>query len=191
MDSDTQVKHSILTNKYPLCKQLGSGTYSKVYHGGNLKTDESVAIKILKKKEILARLKTLRYVEIEIPTMKKLRHPNTVKLYEEIADEKRIYIVMEYVKGQALDDKIEEETELDEDTERKYLQELISVVKFCHINGVYHRDLKPESLIIDDNNNINVLDFGLSAMKDNVGEDCLYHTKCNTSKFSAPQTLNG
>jgi 5'-AMP-activated protein kinase catalytic alpha subunit len=162
-------------DKYHLDKLLGQGVYSKVYHGRNLKTGESVAIKVMKKEEILAETVRIRHVQTEISAMRTLRHPNIVQLYEVILNENKICIVMEYVKGADLVTKIsEEKTKPDEDTKRKYFQQLISAVEFCHSKGVYHRDLKLEHVLVDENGNVKVIDFGLSAMKENAGEYRLF-----------------
>ena len=81
-----------------LGRLLGEGRYSKVYHARDLKTGESVAIKVMKK-EVLAETKMDRHVETEIRAMKTLNHPKMVQLYEVISTENKIYIVMEYVGG--------------------------------------------------------------------------------------------
>ena len=84
MNSYTLFKDNILMDKYYLGRLLGEGRYSKVYHARDLKTGESVAIKVMKK-EVLAETKMDRHVETEIRAMKTLDHPNIVQLYEVIS----------------------------------------------------------------------------------------------------------
>jgi 5'-AMP-activated protein kinase catalytic alpha subunit len=195
MGSNSSVKESNLIDKYHLSKLLGQGAYSKVYHGRNLKTGESVAIKVLKKEEILAKTGRVDRIKTEISVMRTLRHPNIVQLYEVMADKNKIYFVMEYVNRgdflQMLQKLHQEEKQLDEDTARKYFQQLISAMDFCHSRGVYHRDLKPDNILLDDNGNIKIVDFGLSAIKENVGNDGLLHTRCGTPGYFAPEIVNG
>ena len=75
--------------------------------------------------------------------MIKLKHISIVKLYEIMVSEAKIYLVMEYVNGGTLEDRIVSDG-LAEDTARKYFQQLISALEFCHRSGIYHRDLKPK-----------------------------------------------
>jgi len=82
--------------------------------------------------------------------MRLVRHPNVVQLYEVMASKTKIYFSMEYVKGGELFDMVVK-GKLKEDMARKYFQQLIEAVDFFHSRGVYHRHLKPENLILDEN----------------------------------------
>ncbi|XP_052876919.1 CBL-interacting protein kinase 23-like [Gossypium arboreum] len=74
--------------------------------------------------------------------MKLIIHPNVIRLYEVIASKTKIYIVLELVTGGELFDKIASKGRLKEDEARKYFQQLMNAVDYCHSRGVYHRDLK-------------------------------------------------
>lgn len=73
---------------------------------------------------------------------------------------------------------------------RKYFQQLISAVGFCHSRGVYHRDLKPENPLLDENGILKVRDFGLSALAESKQQDGLLHTTCGTPAYVAPEVIN-
>src|SRR5690349_13914513 len=88
----------------------------------------------------------------EISIMKLLDHANVVKLKEVMKTDEKIYLVMEYIKGGELFDKIVEVEKFNEDDSRYYFQQLIKGMKYCHSNGVAHRDLKPENLLVDSKN---------------------------------------
>jgi serine/threonine protein kinase len=109
---------------------------------------------------------------------------------EVIASKTKIYIVLEYVTGGELFDKIVHQGRLNEDDSRKYFQQLIEAVDYCHSRGVYHRDLKPENLLLDSNGNLKISDFGLSALPQQVREDGLLHTACGTPNYVAPEVIN-
>ncbi|CAK7345320.1 unnamed protein product [Dovyalis caffra] len=79
---------------------------------------------------------------------------------------------------------------LKEDEARKYFQQLINAVDYCHSRGVCHRDLKPENLLLDANGVLKVSDFGLSALPQQVREDGLLHTTCGTPNYVAPEVIN-
>ncbi|KAL3585439.1 hypothetical protein D5086_012306 [Populus alba] len=111
---------------------------------------------------------TFAKIKREISTMKLIRHPNVVRMYEVMASKTKIYIVLEFVTGGELFDKIASKGRLKEDEARKYFQQLINAVDYCHSRGVYHRDLKPENLLLDASGVLKVSDFGLSALPQQV-----------------------
>ncbi|KAG4929873.1 hypothetical protein GYH30_046653 [Glycine max] len=84
-----------------------------------------------------------------------------------LASKTKIYIVLEFVDGGELFDKIAANGRLKEDEARSYFQQLINLVDYCHIRGVYRRDLKPENLL-DSNGVLKVLHFGLSTYSQKV-----------------------
>ncbi|XP_026382726.1 CBL-interacting protein kinase 5-like [Papaver somniferum] len=180
---------NILMHKYEVGRVLGQGTFAKVYHGRNLKTGQSVAIKTIDKEKIL-RVGMIDQTKREISVMRLVRHPNVVQLYEVMASKTKIYFVIEYVKGGELFDKILKGGKLKEDVARKYFQQLVSAIDFCHSRGVYHRDLKPENLLLDENENLKISDFGLSALWDSRRQDGLLHTTCGTPAYVAPEVIH-
>nr|GMD09689.1 CBL-interacting serine/threonine-protein kinase 23-like [Ipomoea batatas] len=175
--------------RYELGRTLGEGSFAKVKFARNVETGENVAIKILDKEKVLKH-KMIGQIKREIATMKLIRHPNVIRLYEVMASKTKIYIVMEFVTGGELFDKIASKGRLKEDEARKYFQQLINAVDYCHSRGVCHRDLKPENLLLDASGVLKVSDFGLSALPQQVREDGLLHTKCGTPNYVAPEVIN-
>lgn len=174
--------------RYELGRLLGQGTFAKVHYARNLKTGQTVAIKIIDKEKVL-RVGLVDQIKREISVMRLVKHPNIVQLYEVMASKTKIYFVMEYVKGGELFNKVAL-GRLKEDVALKYFQQLISAVDYCHSRGVYHRDLKPENLLLDDNGNLKVSDFGLSALAESKRQDGLLHTTCGTPAYVAPEVIN-
>ncbi|KAH0465523.1 hypothetical protein IEQ34_005626 [Dendrobium chrysotoxum] len=168
-------------------RMLGQGTFAKVYYGKNIKTAQTVAIKMIDKEKVL-KLGLMDQIKREISVMRLMNHPNIVDLYEVMATKKKIYFVMEYMKGGELFNKVAK-GRLKEDVARKYFQQLITAVEFCHSRGVYHRDLKPENLLLDENGNLKISDFGLSAFVDSKRQDGLLHTTCGTPAYVAPEVI--
>lgn len=159
-----------------------------MYHARNVKSGESVAIKVIDKEKIL-KSGLVAHIKREISILRRVRHPNIVQLFEVMATKTKIYFVMEYVRGGELFNKVAK-GRLKEDLARKYFQQLISAVGFCHARGVYHRDLKPENLLLDENGDLKVSDFGLSAVSDQIRQDGLFHTFCGTPAYVAPEVLS-
>lgn len=175
--------------KYELGKTLGEGTFAKVKFAKHTETGAAVAIKVLDKEKILKH-KMVEQIKREICTMKLVKHPYVVQLLEVMASKTKIYIVLEYVTGGELFDKIVHQGRLKEDESRKYFQQLIDAVDYCHSRNVYHRDLKPENLLLDANGNLKISDFGLSALPQQFRADGLLHTTCGTPNYVAPEVIN-
>ncbi|KAJ1433515.1 Serine/threonine-protein kinase, active site [Sesbania bispinosa] len=202
--------------KYRLGRTIGEGTFSKVKLAVNGNNGEKVAIKVIDKHMVMeSNLKNqakphlcppfsftnllftffnqykghphhIFQVQREIRTMKLLHHPNIVRIHEVIGTKTKIYIVMEYVSGGHLLDKLSYSKKLNECEARKIFQQLIDAVDYCHNRGVYHRDLKPENLLLDSKGNLKVSDFGLSALK--KPNDVL-NTRCGSPCYVAPELL--
>ncbi|KAL5664378.1 hypothetical protein ACJX0J_024486, partial [Zea mays] len=114
-----------------------------------------------------------------ISTVKLIKHPNVVQLHEVMASRTKIYMVLEFVDGGELFNKIVRLSKL-----------LVAhYFDYCHSRGVYHRDLKPENLLLDSNGALKVSDFGLSAFAPQTNEDGLLHTTCGTPNYVAPEVM--
>ncbi|KAF9601741.1 hypothetical protein IFM89_022855 [Coptis chinensis] len=135
------VEKGMQLGKYELGRILGEGNFGKVRYAKNIETDQGFAIKILDKKRILD-LNISDQIKREIGTLKLLKHPNVVRLYEVLASKTKIYMVLEYVTGGELFDRIALKGRLTEANGRKLFHQLIDAVSYCHEKGVYHRDLK-------------------------------------------------
>ncbi|KAG2315369.1 hypothetical protein Bca52824_018491 [Brassica carinata] len=177
----------LILGRYEMGKLLGHGTFAKVYLARNVKSNESVAIKVIDKEKVL-KGGLIAHIKREISILRRVRHPNIVQLFEVMATKSKIYFVMEYVRGGELFNKVAK-GRLKEEAARRYFQQLISAVTFCHARGVYHRDLKPENLLLDEKGNLKVSDFGLSAVSGQIRQDGLFHTFCGTPAYVAPEVL--
>ncbi|KAG4133428.1 hypothetical protein ERO13_D08G096000v2 [Gossypium hirsutum] len=169
--------------KYQLGRTIGEGTFAKVKLAVDTTNGHHVAIKIIDKAMVLE--SNLKYqVQSEIRTMKLLHHPNVVRIHEVIGSKTKIYIIMEYISGGQLSDKLSYAKKLSEPEGRKIFQQLIDAVDHCHGKGVYHRDLKPENLLLDSKGNLKVTDFGLSALR-KPGD--MLTTACGSPCYVAPE----
>ena len=141
---------------------LGQGAFGKVFKTYNKHNNElKVAVKVLSKSKLKDHLETIK-TEVEVLT--RLDHPNIVKYYETYIDERYIYLVMEYIGGGELFDKIattDNQTFTEEDS-RLYLRKLLSACNHMHAQGVVHRDIKPENIMMTEEGELKLIDFGLS-----------------------------
>ncbi|GJM90268.1 hypothetical protein PR202_ga06530 [Eleusine coracana subsp. coracana] len=181
-------RRTILMGRYEIGRLLGQGNFAKVYYARNLTSGQGVAIKTIDKDKV-TKIGLIVQIKREISIMRLVRHPNVLQLFEVMASKSKIYFVLEYAKGGELFNKISK-GKFTEDVARKYFHQLISAVDYCHSRGVYHRDLKLENLLLDENENLKVSDFGLSALADSKRQDGLLHTTCGTPAYVAPEVLS-
>merc|ERR1719473_2092132 len=124
--------------KYELGSTLGKGTFSKVKQGKDCETGNVFAVKIIDKHQ-LVKEHMEDQLKREIAIMKYLKHENIVKLEEVLQTAKHIYIVLEIITGGELFDRIVAAKRFDEATGRKYFQQLITGIFYCHSQGIAHR----------------------------------------------------
>ena len=179
-----------LLDLYDVVKQLGKGGYGKVYEVKNKKTGEIRACKHLSKLNV----KDLDKFRREIEIMKKMDHPNIIKIYEVFESERSLYIIMEECKGGEIFDRIIEHIQnkqmYSEKDAANIFQQVMSCIQYCHNQNICHRDLKPENLLYlnpgsEKDNRIKVIDFGLSQACDRL------KTKVGTAYYVSPEILNG
>lgn len=128
----------------------------------------------------------------EVEAMRRLDHPNILRIHEVMATKSKIYLVMELAKGGDLFGKLSRRPNhrFPEPIARRYFHQLISALHYCHRNNVAHRDVKPQNLLLDEEGNIKLSDFGLSAVAE-AGEakTLLLKTACGTPAFAAPEIV--
>jgi calcium-dependent protein kinase len=184
-----EVKGKLL-DFYDVIKQLGKGGYGKVYEVKNKKTGELRACKHLSKLNI----KNLDKFRREIEILKKMDHPNIIRIYEVYESERSLYIVMEECKGGEIFDRIIEHIQNKQMYSEKdaaiIFQQVMSCIQYCHNQNICHRDLKPENILYlnsgsEKNNRIKIIDFGLSQASDRL------KTKVGTAYYVSPEILKG
>jgi 5'-AMP-activated protein kinase catalytic alpha subunit len=165
---DMEGRGKILMERYELGRLLGKGTFGRVHYARNLESNRSVAIKMMDKDKVL-KVGLSEQIRREITTMRLVAHKNIVELHEVMATRNKIYFVMEYVKGGELFDKIEKNGRLTESAAHNYFQQL---------------------LLLDEDENLKVSDFGLSALSESKRQDGLLHTTCGTPAYVAPEVIS-
>ncbi|CAM0147562.1 unnamed protein product [Urochloa decumbens] len=183
----------LLMGRYELGKLLGKGSFAKVYHARNVETGEEAAIKIMDKAHLARSGAVQEQVMREIDIMRRVRHPNVVRIHEVMATKRSIFVAMEYVGGGSLDAYLAGRAAgrgLAEHSARRVFHQLVSALDYCHSLGVYHRDVKPDNILVDvSGGRIKVADFGLSALADAGRRDAPLHTVCGTPMFIAPEVF--
>ncbi|PIO29909.1 hypothetical protein AB205_0131770, partial [Aquarana catesbeiana] len=100
----------------------------------------------------------------------------------------KIVIVMEYASQGDLYDYISERQRLSDQEARRFFRQIVSAVQYCHANGIVHRDLKLENILLDENKNVKIADFGLSNI---YHSDRYLQTYCGSPLYASPEIVNG
>jgi len=172
---------------------LGTGAFASVVKATTKEGHQPRAIKILRKEKITDKDK----FKAEIEILKRLDHPNVIKIFETFEDARNVYIVMEICKGGEVFDRILSKGRFTESEARKVFIDMIHALNYCHANGVCHRDLKPENFLYLDqseDSHIKIIDFGLAKIfksSDKDGEKTPMTSRVGTSYYISPEVLAG
>ncbi|KAJ1653588.1 Protein kinase [Dispira simplex] len=171
---------------YTIIKTLGTGSFGKVRLGVHSQTGHNVALKFISRAQI-DKAEMVGRVKREIQYLQLLRHPHIIKLYEVIMTSTDCIMVMEYAGGE-LFNYIVERGRMNENEARRFFQQIISAVDYCHRHKIVHRDLKPENLLLDKFDNVKIADFGLSNF---MSDGEFLKTSCGSPNYAAPEVING
>ena len=198
-------------NQYVVIKDLGQGAFGKVKLCLNTQTNRLCALKCINRRSLRRKFGAALArggaggdagLQREIAIMKKLVHPNVVRLYEVIDDAvgQYMFLALEYVPGGPVYDPARYGGEgMDEELARHYFREICRGLDFLHVNGVVHRDLKPDNLLKKTDGTVKICDFGVSELfeydeaggddgRDRVSLDYVT-TTAGTPAFQAPELI--
>ncbi|XP_062401445.1 NUAK family SNF1-like kinase 2 [Sardina pilchardus] len=178
-------KHN-LKHRYEFLETLGKGTYGKVKKAIE-RSGRLVAIKSIRKDKIKDE-QDLVHIRREIEIMSSLNHPHIITIYEVFENKDKIVIVMEYASRGDLYDYLSQRQKIGEAEARHLFRQIVSAVHYCHRNGIVHRDLKLENILLDGDCNIKIADFGLSNLYH--GDEYL-QTFCGSPLYASPEIVNG
>uniref|UniRef100_A0AAG5CTU8 Protein kinase domain-containing protein n=1 Tax=Anopheles atroparvus TaxID=41427 RepID=A0AAG5CTU8_ANOAO len=176
-----------LRQRFDIIKKLGQGTYGKVQLGINKETGQEVAIKTIKKSKIETEADLIR-IRREVQIMSSVQHPNIIHIYEVFENREKMVLVMEFAAGGELYDYLSERKVLAEEEARRIFRQVATAIYYCHKHKICHRDLKLENILLDENGNAKIADFGLSNVFD---EQRLLATFCGSPLYASPEIVKG
>ena len=148
-------------SRYRIESLLGEGGMGSVYKAYDLELDRTVALKLVRP-ELAANPQTMRRFKQELLLASKISHKNILRIHD-LGDWSGIkFITMAFVEGCDLAQLIEREGRLPFDRALKFTRQLCGALEAAHHEGVVHRDLKPQNILIDANDNVYISDFGLA-----------------------------
>ena len=185
-NKDNKISH------YEIGKVIGKGAYASVKICKNKITQEKFAMKIYEKKILNDNIKK-KCILREIEILKKLNHPNIVKLYDTIISDKNILLIQELVNGISLRDFYNKEIRNQKNiSEKKYkiltilFKQIFSAFDYIHKKNIFHRDIKLENILLTKNYEIKIIDFGFGLYNP---RNYLQKFFCGTPNYMAPEII--
>ena len=162
-----------LADRYTLLGEVGRGGMAVVFHARDLKHDRAVALKVLPP-ELSTSLGTQRFLR-EVRIAAQLQHPHILPIYDSGEADGLLYLVMPYVEGPTLRDRMDRETQLPLEDALQIARDVADALSYAHRHDVVHRDIKPENILLSGGHAI-VADFGIARALSEAGGDGLTQT---------------
>ena len=158
----------ILAGRYEIIKQLGEGGMGAVFKARDIELDRLVALKVIRP-ELAGNPAILQRFKQELILARKITHRNVIRIFDlGVADGFR-FITMEYVEGEDLSSVLEKRPKLEPEEAVNILRQVLGALQAAHTEGVVHRDLKPQNIMIDPTGRACVMDFGLARSLEATG----------------------
>ncbi|XP_022095191.1 testis-specific serine/threonine-protein kinase 6-like [Acanthaster planci] len=169
-------------------KKLGQGTYAQVHAGRQLKPLRSVAVKIISLEKTNQRYR-VKFLPREIELLRKVEHPNVIKLFMILKYEHKVFFVTELAQRGDLLGYIQRHKVLSVPVARTIFSQILAAIEYLHQNGIYHRDLKCENILLDPGHKVKLTDFGFAREWYEPNELC--RTYCGSAAYASPEILQG
>ena len=153
----------ILANRYRLTEQIGMGGMAIVYKAVDMRTGHNVAVKVLRP-EFNEDSEFIGRFQREAEAASKMTHHNIVNLLDVGMDGENRYLVMEYVQGKTLKEVIQERGKINPPLACQIAIRILSALEHAHRNGIIHRDIKPQNILVHSDGHIKVADFGIARI---------------------------
>jgi serine/threonine protein kinase len=191
----------ILDSKYKLIESLGQGGMGSVFRAERLHIGDEVAVKLLHQ-DLVREKQALERFRREARTAAMIRHPNVVSIHDfndGTGEASEAYIVMELVRGVSLGTLLRREGRMSPERAVRLMQDICAGVGVAHRQGLLHRDLKPDNVIIvppsheSDEETAKVVDFGLAKVRDVTAQTALTQTGAllGTLYYMSPEQCSG
>ncbi len=175
----------MIAGRYRLDEVLGRGGMSEVWRAEDLELGRDVAIKLLAPDADTARF------EREARAVASLAHPNITQLYDYGESDGRPYIVLEYVPGGTLEERLADGKPLPDDVAFGIAAGIAAGLAHAHARGVVHRDLKPANVLFDEEGRPKLADFGIARMAAGEGTLTEAGTVLGTAAYISPEQAGG
>ncbi|MBQ2989543.1 MAG: serine/threonine protein kinase [Clostridia bacterium] len=188
---DVFKKHidEVFDDRYKIKREIGSGGMAIVYEAIDMKTGQSVALKMLKE-SISDNTQALRRFINESKAVAMMDHANIVKILDVSVKTEHKFIVMEYIKGITLRDYMNKKGQLHWKDACAFITQILQALDHAHMRGVIHRDIKPQNIMIMEGGFIKVTDFGIAKIP-NAETVTLIDHAVGTIHYISPEQARG
>ncbi|MEW5318651.1 MAG: hypothetical protein WDW38_009857 [Sanguina aurantia] len=165
-DSGTSTPRSapgMSIDEFDIIKPISRGAFGRVYLARKHATGDLFAIKVMKKRDLI-RKNMVESVTNERNILAMANNPFVVRFYYSFTSRENLYIVMEYINGGDCYSLLRKMGALPEEVARQYVAETVLALEYCHTQGIIHRDMKPDNILISSNGHVKLTDFGLSCI---------------------------
>ena len=191
MSDATSRLNAALEGRYAIERELGEGGMATVYLAKDLKHNRNVALKVLKP-ELAAVVGAERFLA-EIETTANLQHPHILPLFDSGEAESFLFYVMPHVQGESLRERIDREKQLGVDDSVAITQKVAGALDYAHGHGVVHRDIKPGNILLSEQGEPLVADFGIALAVAQAGAGRITETglSLGTPHYMSPEQATG
>ena len=179
----------VLDGRYRVGPRLARGGMATVYEAHDSRLDRIVALKVMHRSLADDEEFVTRFIR-EAHSAARLSHPNVVAVYDQGADQGHVFLVMELVRGRTLRDLIRERGHLSPRQSLEVIEPVLAALGAAHQAGIVHRDVKPENVLLSDDNRIKVADFGLArAVSGNTASTTASGILMGTVAYLSPEQV--
>jgi serine/threonine-protein kinase len=187
LDRARFVAGTILNDRYRVIGLLGRGGMGEVYRAEDLKLEQPVALKFLPESLSVDGV-ALSRVHREVRVARQISHRNVCRVYDIGEFDGLHFLSMEYIRGEELSSVLKRFGRLPVDKAVQIARQVCAGLAAAHDAGVLHRDLKPSNVMIDENGNVRITDFGLAGLVEDFGEGAALE---GTPEYMSPEQLSG
>jgi len=179
-----------IINNYKITDFLEEGGMGTIYRASHLKLTRSVAVKVLHQNLTSNPQFKDRFIN-EANILAKLSHPSIIHIYDFLESDGQYFIVTEFVEGNSLADLISRNDLFSIELILNLFRQILNGISYAHNNGIVHRDLKPSNIMVQFDNTIKILDFGIAKLSDSSKSLTKTGTKMGSLYYMSPEQVLG
>ncbi|QGH34102.1 protein kinase [Gracilibacillus salitolerans] len=183
---------SVIDGRYEILKEIGRGGMSIVYLAMDNRLKKSLVVKDIRKRKSNNHEILLNSLVVEANMLKKLEHPALPRIYDIIETKNGIYVVMDYIEGESLKEKLDREHRVEPDEVIEWAKQIANVLAYLHSrepHPIIYRDMKPDNLMLTPDGKIKLIDFGIA--REYKTENSSDTTNLGTKAYAAPEQIAG
>lgn len=183
---------TIIDERYEILKEIGRGGMSIVYLAMDNRLNKSLVVKDIRKRSNSNNELLVNSLVVEANMLKKLDHGALPRIYDVIDRQGDIYVVMDYIEGESLKEKIKREKVISADAVIDWAKQLSNVLGYLHSrkpNPIIYRDMKPDNIMLTPEGKIKLIDFGIA--REFKTENTTDTTNLGTKGYAAPEQMSG